>query len=283
MKTTGIVSALALAGAASASPKVARYATYPTTTIANITVIDTPIVRAARELIEVFIPKQPYLYNHLMRTWLWGSAAFNNNATLKSQIDLEVHAVGTLLHDLGWDMRENSPWVSEDLQFEVDSAIGAYGFIDEFVSTNKCTSAWTPDRKERVWDGITEQANFNYLIGKNINPVWIAQSVFFEFPGPRSPQIADHDYDTILAAYPNDYSFRGSNETFTYLCGKKPEGTYGSFIEQFGTAYVPGYNATGHHSFDVILEGVAAEVAQYPDEDAYSGSELGPGSAPLFG
>src|SRR5207237_1171915 len=102
MKVSAIVSALALTGAAVAAPGRAGRKV-PTTKIANIEVVDTPLVRDALTEVKKFIPLQPYLYNHVMRSWLFGAAAFNKNETLKNLIDLEAHAVGTLLHDLGWD------------------------------------------------------------------------------------------------------------------------------------------------------------------------------------
>ncbi|KAJ8128211.1 hypothetical protein O1611_g5426 [Lasiodiplodia mahajangana] len=116
MKFSGLISSLAVAStvvAASVPKKTGSKCNLPTTKIANIEVVDTPLVREAMELIKAFIPLQPYLYNHLMRSWLFGAAALNNNATLKATVDLEVQAVGAMLHDLGWDMRPNSPWHSE--------------------------------------------------------------------------------------------------------------------------------------------------------------------------
>ena len=105
MKFTNIVTSLSLAAAATAG--VRRYPmknhTLPTTTIAGVEVVDTPIVREARKYVEVFNELQPYLYKHVMRTWLKGAAYLNANETLKSQVDLELHAVGTILHDMGWD------------------------------------------------------------------------------------------------------------------------------------------------------------------------------------
>lgn len=101
MKFSAVVSGLAAVATASCLPP--NKPSLPTTKIANIEVVNTPLVQDAVELIKAFIPLQPYLYNHLMRSWLFGAAAFNNNATLKASVDLELHAVGTLLHDLGWD------------------------------------------------------------------------------------------------------------------------------------------------------------------------------------
>ncbi|KAJ2985884.1 hypothetical protein NUW58_g5295 [Xylaria curta] len=111
MKFSGLVSCLAVVGATVAAPG-RKDKHLPTTKIANIEVINTPLVQDAVKLVKNFIPLQPYLYNHLMRSWLYGAAAFNNNATLKASVDLELHAIGTLLHDLGWDMRPDSPWHS---------------------------------------------------------------------------------------------------------------------------------------------------------------------------
>jgi hypothetical protein len=114
MKLSSVVSRLVLVGAAVAAPrdqkKYTRGGSWPTTTVAGVDVVDTPIVRAVRAFIEDYYKDyQPYLTNHLYRTWLLGAAAINNNATLKAELDLEVHAVGTMLHDLGWDSEFPGP------------------------------------------------------------------------------------------------------------------------------------------------------------------------------
>ncbi|KAI1332674.1 hypothetical protein F5Y16DRAFT_356201 [Xylariaceae sp. FL0255] len=262
MKYSGLVSLLAVA--ASATKCTAKHT--PTTKIAGVEVIYTELVQQALAQIEVFKPLQPYLYNHLMRSWLYGAAALNNNATLKAEIDLEVHAVGTLLHDLGWDMRNDTPWHSLTRPFEVDSGLGAMAWVQER------TNDWTAVQLEQMYDGITLQGAAAYLPGKNINTKWIVQSVEFEFPGPRSPLIPNQYYDSIQAAYTNDTVFRGTNETFTWLALTKPAGTHGSFIDQFGVAYVSGYGplTAGTIAFDLITEGVANEIANNPNVTFHS-------------
>ncbi|KAI0514882.1 hypothetical protein F5B22DRAFT_608744 [Xylaria bambusicola] len=257
MKFSGVVSALALTGAAVARTGKAGKQ-LPTMKIANIEVVDTPIVRNAIKAVEEFIPLQPYLYGHVMRSWLFGAAAFNNNATLKAQIDLEAHAIGTLLHDLGWDMREDSPWTTKEHRFEVDGGAGALKFIQQHPCSKK---EWPELRQMWVYDAIALQAISDIPDFKSIQTQWMIRSVGFEFPGPRSPLIKDEDYDSILAAFPNDYLFRGTNETFTWMAATKPNAVYNTFIQDFGTAYVPGFNATGHRLFDVIQGGLAAELA----------------------
>ncbi|KAI1827030.1 hypothetical protein F4861DRAFT_494940 [Xylaria intraflava] len=259
MKFSTIFSSLALAGAAIAAPSSNKGKQLKTMTIANIEVVDTPLVRQAMKEVEQFIPLQPYLYAHVMRSWLFGAAAFNNNVTLKAQIDLESHAIGTLLHDLGWDMRPNSPWVTKNYRFEVDGGAGAMRFIKQYG----CASEWDELRMTYIYDAIALQAITGIPDFKSIQTQWIIKSVGFEFPGPRSSMIRTEDYNSILAAYPNDYLFRGTNETFTWLAATKPNSSYDTFISDFGTAFVPGFNATGHRTFDLIQGGLAGELAAH--------------------
>ncbi|KAI0429230.1 hypothetical protein F5Y09DRAFT_310785 [Xylaria sp. FL1042] len=270
MKFSSVLSAFTLAGAIAAAK--AKYPTkYPTTVIAGVEVIDTPMVREARKTIEVFNELQPYLYKHLYRTWLFAAAAINANETLKASLDIELLAVGALLHDLGWDLRPNSPWVSQDQRFEVDSGHSAVEWIKDFVKDDKCASKkWDDVRLERVYDGISLQAELSLITYKNLQSKWIVQSVEFEFPGPRNPLIPEKDYNNILAAYPNEYFYRGSNYTFTEIAARKPEGTYNTFLQPFGEHYVPGYNASGKILFDLIQGGVQSEIAQYPNATIYN-------------
>lgn len=267
MKVSAILSALTLSAAASCVPSNNAACGYgskklPTKKIANIEVVDTQIVRDAVKIVEKFIPKQPYLYNHVMRSWLFGAAAFNNNATLKNQIDLEAHAVGTLLHDLGWDMRPDSPWVTKEHRFEVDGGVGALKFLRE----HKCNNGrWGELREQWIYDAIALQAISDIPDFKSIQTQWMIKSVGFEFPGPRSPLIKNADYDSILKEYPNDTLFRGTNATFTWFAATKPDAIYNTFIQDFGTAFVPGFNATGHRLFDVIQGGLAGELAAHPN------------------
>jgi len=261
MNFSAVVSALALTSAAVAAPGKAGKKV-PTTKIANIEVVDTPLVRDAIKEVKKFIPLQPYLYNHVMRSWLFGAAAFNNNQTLKSMIDLEAHAIGTLLHDLGWDMRPDSPWVSKEHRFEVDGGAGAMKFIRAHPGT-KCD--WDETRLGWVYDAIALQAISDIPDFKSIQTQWIIKSVGFEFPGPESPLIRHEDYASILKEFPNDTLFRGTNATFTWMAATKPDAHYNTFIQDFGTAFVPGFNATGHRLFDVIQLGLQQEEAKYPN------------------
>ncbi|KAI1292730.1 hypothetical protein F5Y03DRAFT_375191 [Xylaria venustula] len=259
---TGVVSTLAVAGAAIAAPskKCAR-GELPTTKIAGVEVVDTQIVRDAHDLVKEFIPLQPYLYNHVVRTWLLGAAAFNNNATLKAEIDLELHAVGSLLHDLGWDQRDNTPYNSHQYRFEIDSGVGAVNFVKNHPDADQ----WDAQRLERLYDGISLQTIIGVSDFKNIDTQWIVKSIGFEFPQPRSPLIPAEFYDSVQGNFTNSTLFRGTNDTFTRFAVKDPATTYNTFLDVFGQEYVPGYNEKGARLFDLIQGGIELEVGQYPD------------------
>ncbi|KAI1355451.1 hypothetical protein F5Y01DRAFT_310895 [Xylaria sp. FL0043] len=260
---TGVVSTLAVAGAAMAAPskKAKCSADLPTTFIAGVEVVDTQIVRDAHELVKEFIPLQPYLYNHVVRTWLLGAAALNNNATLKSQVDLELHAVGSLLHDLGWDQRDNTPYNSHKYRFEIDSGVAAMNFVKNHPDGDQ----WDAARLERLYDGISLQTIIGMSDFKNIDTQWIVKSIGFEFPQPRSPLIPNEFYDSVQGNFTNSTLFRGTNDTFTRFAVKDPETTYNTFLDVFGQEYVPGYNEKGARLFDLIQGGIQLELSQYPD------------------
>ncbi|KAI1282828.1 hypothetical protein F5Y07DRAFT_351040 [Xylaria sp. FL0933] len=260
---TGVVSTLAVAGAAMAAPskKAKCSADLPTTFIAGVEVVDTQIVRDAHELVKEFIPLQPYLYNHVVRTWLLGAAALNNNATLKSQVDLELHAVGSLLHDLGWDQRDNTPYNSHKYRFEIDSGVAAMNFVKNHPDGDQ----WDAARLERLYDGISLQTIIGMSDFKNIDTQWIVKSIGFEFPQPRSPLIPTEFYDSVQGNFTNSTLFRGTNDTFTRFAVKDPETTYNTFLDVFGQEYVPGYNEKGARLFDLIQGGIQLELGQYPD------------------
>lgn len=254
MKFNSVISALALSTTALASPAHKGHKHLPTTVIAGVEVVDTQIVRDARALIAEF---PEYLHFHCLRTWLLGAATINANETLKAQVDLEAHALGTILHDLGWDMTPNSPWISHENRFEVDGALGAVRFIKEHKSYKPCY--WSEARLERIFDGIALHGTVGIHPYKNVDSKWITASVGYDGVNFMPADVPSDKFDSIVAEYPKDTFQKGAIDTFTWLAATKPAATYNTFVEPFGTAYVPGYNSTGQHSFDRITRGYKPE------------------------
>ncbi|KAI0110489.1 hypothetical protein GGR51DRAFT_93856 [Nemania sp. FL0031] len=247
MKFSSITSVLALAASVAAVPSKqcpGNSSAAPYTTIAGIKVIDTPLVRKARELMEANF--EPFLIRHVYRTWLYGAATIHNNATLAANVDIEAHAVACLLHDLGWDTRDNSPFTSNDKRFEVDAAIYTVNFLKE----NGKKGEWPASRLQNVWHGIALHGTSNIgLFSPEVNVAFIVESINMDYPGPH-PDFPVEDYNNIIAMYPMDGLGEGTNKAFTHIAATKPAVTYDTFLEPWGVAFVEGYNPVGHRLFD---------------------------------
>ncbi|KAI1757281.1 hypothetical protein F4782DRAFT_482178 [Xylaria castorea] len=236
-----LFSLLTLATAASAA--TAGFG-QPMTRIAGVEVINTQIVRDAQAMIKQF---PDYLYSHQMRSWLFGAAMINANATLRRNVDLEVHAIATMLHDLGWDMTPGSRWVSADKRFEVDGAIGARTWLSEHP-TGKY---WAKDRVRKVFQAIALHGSGSIVDYFELEETVIVQSIGQDYHGPVSG-VSQTDYDSVAKQFPQTELLSGTNETFTWLARTKPATTWDTWLQPWGEAYVEGYSAIGHRSFDSI-------------------------------
>src|SRR6266481_7983083 len=101
--------------------------------LAGVAVPDTPLISRAIEYARHH--SEPYLFNHVMRSWLFSVSL----ARLKQvEHDAEVLAVATLLHDIGL-----TPACDGPLRFEVEGANAARKF---------CQGAGLDDRRcQLVW------------------------------------------------------------------------------------------------------------------------------------
>ena len=101
--------------------------------LAGIKVADTPLVRDAVELARTSL--EPYLFNHVMRSWLFG-VLLSEDA--ERAADPELLAVSAVLHDLGLTNR----YTAEN-RFEVDGANAAREFLkDRDISKQQTQVVW---------------------------------------------------------------------------------------------------------------------------------------------
>ncbi|KAF7555001.1 hypothetical protein G7Z17_g2497 [Cylindrodendrum hubeiense] len=217
----------------------------PKRTLAGVSVVDTPVVRAADNYARQYL--DDFAYKHVMRTWLFGVLIIEHNATLRNTVDVEVHAVSALLHDMGWDITPGSPFVSPDKRFEVDGAIAAR----EFLGNNKHGKHWDDRRVQLVWDSIalhTQPSLFNF---KELEVMTTGSGISSDFVGPLLG-ITEKEYTTIVAEFPNEDMLKGYNDTITWFCQSKPSTTYDTWMQPWGENYVHNYSAKGHRMFDVV-------------------------------
>jgi hypothetical protein len=106
-----------------------------TTTIAGITIPDTPLVAEATDLVRA--ATDDLLFHHSRRVFLFGALQGRRRGL---QPDLELLYVGALFHDLGL----TTAYATEHLRFEVDSANAAKAFLlDHGYSDAEATNVWT--------------------------------------------------------------------------------------------------------------------------------------------
>ncbi|UPK92431.1 hypothetical protein LCI18_003366 [Fusarium solani-melongenae] len=217
-------------GPAQASPAAKNRLSYrhtvPRRTIAGVKVVDTPIVQDAHDY--ALKHSSDFTYKHIMRSWLFGAIVIEHNETLRNTVDLEVHAVAALLHDLGWDQTPGSPLVSHDKRFEVDGAIAAR----EFIQNNKYGKKWDERGVQLV--------------------VTTGNGILSDFQGPFLG-ITTEEYSAVLSEFPNNGMRDGMNNTIIWLCQSKPATTYDTWMQPWGDNYVSSYQSEGNRLFDDLF------------------------------
>lgn len=167
------------------------------------------------------------LYNHVMRSWLFGALIVNHNETLSQTVDLEAHAVAALMHDLG--VTEGSPFISTDRRFEVDGAFAA----TEFLSGDDSGKDWDGRRVQLVWDAIALHAENAISKFKEPSVAVTSDGVRVDFLGP-SYGVTSDEYAAVVNEFPTDGFIAGFNSSLLWIAETKPNSTYGkSFLAGF--------------------------------------------------
>lgn len=192
----------------------------PTREIGGVKVIDTPIVRAAEEYAKN--NSNDAVYAHIMRSWLYGVLYVQANEELSKTVDLELHAVASMLHDLGWDQTPGSPLISDDRRFEVDGAFAATDFIHHHEDADD----WDERRVQLVWDAIALHTTPSIYNFKEIDVKAVGQGILMDFYGP-SDGVTQEAYSKVSAAFPKDTMYDAVNGAIIWLCQTKPNTTYG--------------------------------------------------------
>ncbi|KAK5745013.1 hypothetical protein LTR17_001764 [Elasticomyces elasticus] len=217
--------------------------------IAGITVPDTPLITAAIELSRKHLSE--VAFNHIMRSFLFGFAIADKLPPFQGR-DRELHALASLLHDLGWDTTET--FISPDKRFEVDGANAARTFVEKEI-VHSGGKDWDKHRGQLLWDAIALHTTPSIAQHKEPEVAATSLGIFADFvghdvvPGTMTRQ----EWDAIVAEYPRQGFREGVKEIMCGLCRSKPETTYDNFVSDFGDQFVEGYSTKGHRAVDVIM------------------------------
>ncbi len=191
--------------------------------IAGIFVPDTPLISRAIEYARLNC--EPYLFNHVMRSWLFSvSMAQRSNVAH----DAEVLAVATLLHDLGLAKSFSGP-----LRFEVEGANAARRFAEgEGVDER---------RAQLIWDGVALNSTPSIGLHKEIEVSLCTTGIALDWGGWGYESLPASQIKQVVDEFPRlDMKQRFARDV-CWIVETRPTTTYDNFARDFGERLVPGY------------------------------------------
>ena len=207
--------------------------------LAGVSVPDTPLISRTIEYARDH--SDPYLFNHVMRSWLFAVILAQRNQTTH---DEEVLAVATILHDLGLEKAFNGP-----LRFEVEGANAARAFArDEGVDDR---------RAQLIWDGVALNSTPSIALYKEAEVALSTGGIALDWGGFGYEALTAAQIGTIVGAFPR----LGMKQRFTRaVCGiveTRVATTYDNFAGDFGERFVTGYKRLS--SVDYLLNSSFSE------------------------
>src|SRR6058998_2549315 len=185
--------------------------------LAGIKVLDTTLVRDAVELSRSLL--EPYLFNHVMRSWLFGILLSEG---AKPAPDPELLAVSAVLHYLGLTDR----YTAEN-RFEVDGANAARAFLkDRGISTQQT---------QVVWYAIALHTTPSIALHKEPEVAMTQSGIAVDFLGVGLDRIPKTSQREILTEFPR-LAFK--NQIQGCLCNlirRKPATAFDNGLRDFGS------------------------------------------------
>lgn len=199
--------------------------------LANIKVVDTSLVRDAIDLAKSL--SEPYLFNHVMRSWLFAVLIADET---KPALDPELLAVSTVLHDLGLTDR-----YATAERFEVDSANAARAFLKERGIPAQHT--------QLVWDAIALHTTRSIALHKEPEVAMTHSGIAVDVIGAGLDLIPQEKARAILTEFPRLAMKRQFRDDLCRVIRRKPATSYDNVLRDIGVRYVEGYTAPSFADF----------------------------------
>jgi hypothetical protein len=204
-----------------------------TRVLAGVVVPDTPVVARAIEYAREHC--EPYLFNHVMRSWLFAAAI----AQVKgSPCDPEVLAVATLLHDIGLAEAFSGP-----LRFEVEGANAARAFAR--------SQGMQESRAQLIWDGVALNSTPSIALYKESEIALSTLGIGLDWGGWGYEQLPEAQIATVVGAFPRLQMKQRFTRDVCRIVESRAGTTYDNFARDFGERFVPGY--TRQSTVDLLL------------------------------
>ena len=191
--------------------------------IAGVNVPDSRLITEAIDYARKLY--DPYLLNHAMRSWLFAAKV----GQLKNiDCDLEVVAIGTILHDVGL-----TAGVSGPNRFEVNGAAAARSFVKQ--------RGFSDRRAQLIWDLVALNSTVSIALHKEPEVALGTMGIGLDYGGFGFELIPPADMTKILSAFPRLKMKEKFADTCCRLVTAKPETSSDNFLRDFGERFVPGY------------------------------------------
>ena len=193
--------------------------------LAGIKVADSALVHDAIELARS--SSSPFLFNHVIRSWLFGVLIAEGTQPAP---DPEILAVSAILHDLGLTDR----FAARD-RFEVDGANAARSFLkDRGIPTQQT---------QLVWDAIALHTTRSIALHKQSEVAVTHAGISLDVLGAGLDLIPQDTLRAIITEFPRLSMKTELKDCLCSLVRRKPETSYDNVLRDIGTRYVDGYTA----------------------------------------
>jgi hypothetical protein len=188
-----------------------------------VLVPDTPLISRAIEYVRVH--SEPYLFNHVMRSWLFAVSIAQQK---KVAHDAEVLAVATVLHDLGLAKDFSGP-----LRFEVEGANAARKFAQSEGVDER--------RTQLIWDGVALNSTPSLGLYKEIEVALCTTGIGLDWGGWGYESLPAASIAEIVDVFPRLEMKQRFARAVCGIVEARPATTYDNFASDFGERFVPGY------------------------------------------
>src|SRR5262245_16283743 len=165
----------------SSSPSAAPV---PRRELAGLQVPDTPLVAGAIAYAQA--RSEPYLFNHVMRSWLFATYLAQHKG---EPYDEEVLAVSALLHDIGLTEALAGPF-----RFEVEGANAAREYVRGHGVDER--------RAQLIWDSIALNSTPSICLHKEAEAALCVLGVGLDWGGWGYERVPPEVIARIVEAYP---------------------------------------------------------------------------------
>jgi HD domain-containing protein len=194
-----------------------------TRVLAGISVPDTPLISRAIEYAREH--SEPYLFNHVMRSWLFAVSLAQLSG---SAHDAEVLAVTTILHDLGLAKAFDGP-----LRFEVEGANAARAFARNEGIDDR--------RGQLIWDGVALNSTPSISLYKETEVALCTAGIGLDWGGWGYDKLTEAQVAAIVDAFPRLEMKQRFTRAVCCIVETRAATTYDNFARDFGERFVPGY------------------------------------------